>query len=60
MFGDEGSKTVTCIVENMTISFKHENRRHTLTSRCDVISDIMNIKNTFYVINCDVLSISAV
>ena len=44
----------------MTISFKHEYRRHTLTSRCDVISDAMNIKNTFYVIMCDVLSISYV
>ena len=44
----------------MTISFKHEYRRHTLTSRCDVISDVMNIKNTFYVIMCDVLSISYV
>ena len=35
----------------MTISFKHEYRRHTLTSRCDVISDVMNIKNTFYVLS---------
>ena len=33
---------------------------HTLTSCCDVISDVMNIKNTFYVIICDVLSISYV
>ena len=33
---------------------------HTLTSRCDVISDVMDIKNTFYVIICDVLSISYV
>ena len=46
--------------ENVTISFKHEYRRHTLTSRCDVISDVMNIKNNFYVIMCDVLSISYV
>ena len=46
--------------ENVTISFTHEYRRHTLTSRCDVISDVMNIKNTFYVIMCDVLSISYV
>ena len=29
-------------------------------SRCDVISDVMNTKNTFYVIICDVLSISDV
>ena len=44
----------------MTTSFKHEYRRHTLTSRCDVISDVMKTKNTFYVIICDVLSISDV
>ena len=35
---------------NVTTSFKHEYKRHTLTSRCDVISDVMNTKNTFYVI----------
>ena len=29
-------------------------------SRCDVISDVTNTKNTFYVIICDVLSISDV
>ena len=46
--------------ENVAISFKHEYRRRTLTSRCDVISDVMNIKNTFYLIMCDVLSISYV
>ena len=43
--------------QNVTISFKHKYRRHTLTSRCDVICDVMNTKNTFYVIICDVLSI---
>ena len=43
--------------KKVTISFKHEYKRHTLTSRCDVISDVMN---TFYVIMCDVLSISYV
>ena len=43
----------------MTVPFKHEYKRHTLTSCCDVISDVMNIKKTFYVI-CDVLSISCV
>ena len=31
-----------------------------LTSRCGVISDIMNTKTPFYVIICDVLSISDV
>ena len=40
-FGDDWSKTVTCIAENVTISFKHEYRRHTLTSRCDVIGDVI-------------------
>ena len=44
----------------MPISFKHEYRRHTLTSRCDVISDVINIKNTFSVIICDVFFISGV
>ena len=33
--------------KNVTISFKHEYRRHTLTSRYDVISDVMNIKKHF-------------
>ena len=43
-FGDDWSKTVTCIAENVTISFKHEYRRHTLTSRCDVIGDVIIMK----------------
>ena len=46
-FGDDWSKTATCIAENMTISFKHEYRRPTLTPRCDFISDVINIKSTF-------------
>ena len=50
-------KTATCISENVTISFKHEYRRPTLTSGCDVISDIINIKNTFWGIISDDLSI---
>ena len=36
-----GKKIATCIAENVTISFTHENRRHTLTSRCDVIGDVI-------------------
>ena len=36
--------TATCIAENVTISFKHEYRGHTLTSRCDVIGDIVIMK----------------
>ena len=40
-FGDDWSKTVTCIAENVTISFKHEYRRHTLTSCRDVIGDVI-------------------
>ena len=43
-FGDDWSKTVTCIEENVTISFKHEYRRHTLTSRRDVIGDVIIMK----------------
>ena len=55
------SKTATCIAENVPISFKHEYRRPILTSRCDVINDVINnIKSTFYGIINDDLSISAV
>ena len=43
-FGDDWSKIATCIMENVTISFKHECRRETLTSRCDVIGDIIIMK----------------
>ena len=46
--GDDWSKTANFITENVTISFKHEYRRPTLTSRCDVISDVINIKSTFF------------
>ena len=54
---DDWLKTATCISENVTISFKHEYRRPTLTSRCDVISDLINIKNTLLGIISDDLSI---
>ena len=57
-FGDDWSKPATCIAENVTISFKHEYRRPTLTSRCDVISDVINIKNIFFGLILDGLSIS--
>ena len=40
--------------------FKHEYRRPTLTSRCDVISDVINIKSTFSGTISDDLSISDV
>ena len=43
-FGDDSSKSMTCIAENVTISFKHEYRRHTLTSRRDVIGDVIIMK----------------
>ena len=43
-FGDDWSKTVTCIAENVTISFKHEYRGYTLSSRCDVIGDVSIMK----------------
>ena len=43
-FGDDWSKSVTWIAENVTISFKHEYRRHNLTSRRDVIGDVIIMK----------------
>ena len=43
-FGDDSSKSMTCIAENVTISFKHEYRRHTLTPRRDVIGDVIIMK----------------
>ena len=43
-FGDGWSKIATCIAENVTISFKHEYRRHTLTLRCDVSGDVIIMK----------------
>ena len=56
---DDWLKTATFILENTTISLKHEYRRPTLTSRCDVISDVINIKNTVGIISDD-LAISDV
>ena len=58
--GDDWSKTANFITENVTISFKHEYRRPTLTSRCDVISDVINIKSTFFRLISDGLYISNV
>ena len=46
-FSDDWLQTATCIAENVAISFKHEYRRPLLTSRCDVVSGVINIKNTF-------------
>ena len=43
-FGDDWSQIATCIAENVTISFKHEYRRHILTSRCDIIGDVIIMK----------------
>ena len=57
---DNWLQAATCIAENVTISFKHEYRRPTLTSRCDVISDVINIKSTFSGIICNDLSIADV
>ena len=59
-FGDDWPETATCIAGNVTISFKHEYRRPTLTSRCDVISDVINIKNIFLGLILGGLSISNV
>ena len=58
--GDDWSKSANFIMENVTILFKHEYRRPTLTSRCDVISDVINIKSTFFRLISDGLSISNV
>ena len=59
-FRDGWLQTATCIVENVTISFKHEYRRPSLTSRCDVVNDVINIENTFSGIISDDLSIPVV
>ena len=72
-FEDNSSETAICIVENVTISFKHEYRRHNLTSRCDVIGDVIIMKiilvddlytiflhllsNWGYIENCEILKI---
>ena len=57
---DDWSKTMTYIVENVTISFKHEYRRLNLTSRCDIMSDVSSVNNTLSVRICDYLFISDV
>ena len=59
-FSDDWLQTATCIAENVTISFKHEYRRPTLTLRCDATSDVINIKSTFSGIICNDLSVSDV
>ena len=75
-FGDDWSKTATCIAENVTISFKHEYRRHTLTSRCDVIGDVIIMKiilvddlhtiflhllsNWGYIENCEIFKLTKI
>ena len=59
-FSENWLETVIYTSENVTISFKHEYRRPTLTSRCDVISDVINIKSTFSGTISDDLSISDV
>ena len=57
-FSDDWLKPTTYIAKNVTISFKHAYRRPNLTPRCDVISDVINIKSTFSGIISDNLSIS--
>ena len=47
-FGDDLSKRSWIMHENALISFKHEYRRLTLSSRCDVISDVIIMKNIFH------------
>ena len=43
-FSDDWLKIVTSIMENVTISFKHEYRRPTLTSGCDVMNGVISAK----------------
>ena len=57
-FSDDWLNPTSYIAENVTISFKHEYRRPTLTSRCDVISDVINTKSTISGIISDDHSIS--
>ena len=57
-FSDDWLKPGTYIAENVTISFKHEYRSPTLTSRCDVISNVITIKMFFSGIISGDLSIS--
>ena len=52
-FSENSLQTATCIAENVTISFKHEHRRPTLTSRFDDISDVINTISTFWGIIAD-------
>ena len=47
-FSDDWLQPATCILENVTISFKREYRRPNLTSPYDVTSYVNNIKSTFY------------
>ena len=59
-FSDDWLKCATGISENVTISFRHEYKKPTLTSRCDVIGDVIDIKDSFMgMISAD-LSISDV
>ena len=46
-FGDYWLKNATWFAENVTISFKHEYRRPNVTSRCDVVKDVISVKNNF-------------
>ena len=57
-FSDNWLQTATCIAENVTISYKHEYRWLTLLSRCDVIIDIISMKNIFHAQFAYVLFIS--
>ena len=46
-FGYDWSKAAPCVAENEPIFFKHEYRRRTLMSRCDVIADVISVNNIF-------------
>ena len=60
MFSDHMSKRFIVIVKNVVISFKHEYRRPTMTSRCDVTDDVISIENTFSGMICNDFFISDV
>ena len=59
-FSDYWLKTSTCIAENVLFLLKHEYRRLTLTSHCDVINDVIQIQTIAFYIFWDVESKSGI
>ena len=54
------SKHFMVIVKNVIISLKHEYRRLNVMLGCDVITNVISVKNTFSGIICNDLFISDV